>query len=120
MSKKNYKWWLVWLLNYVTCGVYGIIWWYNMTKTNNQIAAKRGEAQIGGYIKCMILSFITCGIYGIIWQYKFAKQQIAIAQASGVKTTPTQNAFVLFLIACVPVYNLIAYCANFNNTVNAN
>ena len=118
--KKHYKWWVVFLLNYFTCGIYGIIWWYNMTKTNNKIAAKYGVKRIGGYIKCIILSLITFGIYGIVWQYKFAKQQIAIAEASGVKTTPTQNAFVLFLILLVPYYSLYVYCTNFNKTVNAN
>ena len=120
MDKKNYNWIVVFLLTLVTCGIYGLYWWYSMAKTNNEIAAQRGVAEIPSFIKGFLLGLITCGIYTIYWQYKFYEQQILIAQASGVNNAPTENPILMLLIGYVPFYSYYAICDNYNRTVNAN
>lgn len=56
------------LLSIVTCGIYGIIFWYNYAEDMNRVCNGDGK-ETKNYIIVILLSFITCGIYGLIWQY---------------------------------------------------
>ena len=92
-----------------------------MAKNNNDIAAKLGiKDKRMCIILALLLGFVTCGIVPLVWMYRFARQQIAVANAKGVITVPTQSPIVLFLVyVFVPVYNFYAVCENYNRTVDA-
>lgn len=120
MERKKFNWLVVILLNYVTCGIYLIYWWYKMGQENNDIAEKYGIFKTQNYIVAYLLGILTCGIYLIYWMYKFCEQQILIAQASGVENAPTNNPFLMLLITFVPFYSFYALCDNYNRTAEAN
>ena len=54
------------ILSIVTCGIYGIIWFVQLTD-EVKIAAEDNEFQSGGI--AFLLTLVTCGIYGIYWAY---------------------------------------------------
>ncbi len=118
--KKRFEFVLTFVLNYITCGIYGIYMWYTMAECNNRVARKYGIPEIKGYIIAILLGAVTCGIYTYYWMYKFMEQQAAIAKASGTELKPTDSPVVLFILMFVPVYSFYVLCDNYNRGIDAN
>ncbi len=116
---KKFSWIKALLLPCITCGIYNLYMWHVMTKNSNKMAEEKGVNKIMGFIPALLLGCITFGIYTLVWNFKFQKQQIAIAEACGIKTKPTQSAFLLFILMIVPIYSYIVLCGNYNNNVDA-
>ncbi len=58
------------LLTIVTCGLYGIYWWY----TIHEEAMKVNPQEITqSFAISYLLSIVTCGIYMFYWQYKLGR-----------------------------------------------
>ena len=57
------------ILTFVTCGFYGIYWWY---KIFGEVAADLGRTDINPVME-IVLTFLTCGVYGIYLCYKYPK-----------------------------------------------
>ena len=75
---------LVILLSIITCGIYGIYYWYKFTEDLNTLG--RGDGQESpNYIIVLLLSSITCGIYAFFWYYKQGNRMQAIGQRNGGK-----------------------------------
>ena len=115
---KKYEWWKVFLLSMVTFGIYGIVWWYQMTEAHNEMAKKYGVEEIKGYIIALLLGIITCGIYTIIWTIKFMDQNVKLLHAQGKTAAPTETPALLWLITYVPIYSYIVVCDNHNKLVD--
>lgn len=80
------------ILSIVTCGIYGIIWFVEITDdakaaSNDQTLPSGGTA--------FLLTLVTCGIYGFIWAYKMGK---AINQARVNKGMVDDDKSVLYLV----------------------
>ena len=61
--------WLAMLLSIVTCGIYGIYFFYVMNEDVNELCKKDGKENMN-YILVLLLSFVTCGIYYFVWLYQ--------------------------------------------------
>ena len=61
------------ILNFITCGIYGIYFWYLYVEDINTVFYGDGEDS-PNYILVLVLSLITCGIYGFYWYYKQANR----------------------------------------------
>ncbi len=116
---KKVKWWALLIFPFITCGIYALVALARMSKNSNKIAEACGEKKIIGFIPALLLGFVTCGILWLVWAIKFHSQQIKIANANGISTKPAKNAFVLFILMFVPVYNCIVICDNYNRNVDA-
>lgn len=116
---KKVKFLNLFLLPYITAGIYHLVAYARMSRTSNKIAESCGEKKIIGYIPAFFLGFFTCGIFWIVWQVKYQKQQIAIAHANGISTKPAKNTFLLFLIRYIPVYGKLVITGNYNRNVDA-
>lgn len=66
IKQRNYL--VMVLLSIITCGIYGIIFWYQYTEDLNTVCNGDGK-ETQNYIIVILLNFITCGIYGLIWMY---------------------------------------------------
>ncbi len=99
------------ILSIVTCGIYGIIWFINLTDDTN---AASGEPGTSGGV-AFLLTLVTCGIYSLYWAYKQgekldrvkAKNHGAAGGSSGI----------LYLILCLLGLNIIVY-ALMQDTLN--
>ena len=97
--------WITWfLLNIVTCGIYGMYIWYKMTKDMNDIAGKVDEKPIMGFILQLLLGVITCGIWSIVWMFQFFGLMGRLSDKYGAGITP-ENAFVKLIISIIPIYS---------------
>lgn len=57
----------------LTCGLYGIYYWYRYGEDVNVICKDDGKETMN-YIVAWILSIVTCGIYGMYWTYTMASR----------------------------------------------
>ena len=59
------------ILSIVTCGIYGIYWFIQLTNESNYLCNRQGYAS-GGV--AFLLTLVTCDIYGIYWAYKMGEK----------------------------------------------
>ena len=90
------------ILSVITCGIYGIIWFVEITDdakaaSNDQTLPSGGTA--------FLLTLVTCGIYGFIWAYKMGK---AINQARVNKGMVDDDKSVLYLVLQIFGLGLVA------------
>ena len=53
------------VLSIITCGIYGIYWYYCLNEDINEVTGRPGTS--GGMV--ILFSIITCNIYGLFWDY---------------------------------------------------
>lgn len=70
----NRKVWKIWLLSFLTLGIYGIVVMFAMAKETNISCADDGK-HTRGFWGAIFLSIITLGIYCLVWYYKWATRE---------------------------------------------
>ena len=94
MEKKNIV--LAIVLTLVTCGIYGIYWFYTMTEDVHRLVGRRTTADGG---MAILYSLVTCGIYSLYWMYKMGEGLTEAKMMRGMMAD--QNAGLLYLILAV-------------------
>ncbi len=61
-------------LNIVTCGIYGIICLYEISKDINTIASRYDNKKTMNYVVAWLLSTVTFGISIIVWYHKISSR----------------------------------------------
>ena len=79
------------LLSLVTCGIYALVWVYQVTE---ELKAVSGDESLSG-IMAVILPIVTCNIYGWFMGYKWGK---ALPAAQSKYGLPAEDKSTLFLI----------------------
>ena len=85
------------LLTIITCGIYGIVFWYNYTDDLNTVCNGDGK-QTRNYLITLLLSIITCGIYYWIWVYGVGNRLSANAPRYGNRFTEDGTTVLLWMI----------------------
>lgn len=113
------------ILNFITCGIYGIYFWYLYVEDINTVFYGDGEDS-PNYILVLVLSLITCGIYGFYWYYKQANRIYRGAyDRYGVQVNETGTSILLWMILGSLVCGLGTFVAqyfminNMNKVANA-
>jgi len=104
------------ILSIVTCGIYGIIWFINLT---DDMKRASGDESLSG-VKSFVLTLVTCGIYGFIWAYKMGK---ASYKAGLNYRMEAKDNSVLYLILQIFGLAIVNYCLiqnDLNNMANSN
>lgn len=91
------------ILSLITCGIYGIIWFINLTDDAAYINEDRSFS--GG--KAFLFTLITCGIYAIYWNYKMGK---TLYEGKTKRGLPASDNSVLYLILCIFGLGIVNYC----------
>ena len=91
------------LLSIITCGIYGIVWFINLT---DDVARASEDNELSGG-KAFLFTLITCGFYGFYWAYKLGKD-LYIAQTKH-KMPATDNS-TLYLILQIFGLSIVTYC----------
>ncbi|MCQ2480166.1 MAG: DUF4234 domain-containing protein [Clostridia bacterium] len=84
------------LLTIVTCGIYGLYWYYCIVQ---DVAAASGQADDMSPAMVVFVSIITCGIYGWIWFYNAGSKIDGIKQRNGEQGS-SLNIIYLILAVC--------------------
>ncbi|MDL2233336.1 DUF4234 domain-containing protein [Ruminococcaceae bacterium OttesenSCG-928-L11] len=92
MTQKNIA--LNIILSVVTCGIYGIYWYYciatDIYNSRNNISTTP--------ILTIVLNLVTCGIYGIYVYYKWGKAMYEVCTERGI---PCEDRSILYLILSI-------------------
>lgn len=107
------------ILSIVTCGIYGIYWYYmilNDLYTANNLPSKAGTD--------ILLTIVTCGIYGIYMAYQMGKMVNSAHIQWGL---PEKDDSVVYLLLFFFGLGIVNYCLvqtdlndNLGPVVNAN
>ncbi len=85
--KTNRGLWKTILLNLVTCGIYGIIFYSSVGENINQIASRRdGKNTLHYCLVYFLLGPITCEIFSIVWLHSLSNRIGDEARARGIAT----------------------------------
>ncbi len=85
------------LLNIITLGIYGIIFWYQYTDDLNTICYGDGK-KTTNYLIVILLSIITCGIYYWIWLYGVGNRLQENAPRYGTSFNENGTTVLLWMI----------------------
>ncbi len=85
------------LLTLITCGIYGIVFWYNYTDDLNTVCNGDGK-QTRNFLITILLSIITCGIYYWIWVYGVGNRLSTNAPRYGSRFTEDGTTVLLWMI----------------------
>lgn len=91
------------LLSIVTCGIYGIIWFINLT---DDVAKLADDNEFSGG-KAFLFTLLTCGIYGFYWAYKIGKD---IFEAQNKRNVPATDNSTVYLILQIFGLAIVTYC----------
>ncbi len=91
------------ILSIVTCGIYGLIWFFNIVSDLNTAVPRDGDKTPG---VVLILSIITCGIYALIWAYQSGEKIDALKQKIG---EPASSSAVLYLVLSLFGLGIVVY-----------
>lgn len=100
--------WVYLLLNFVTCGIYGLYFWYVWNEDVNRICAGDGQ-EMPNYIVVVLLGIITCGIYIFYWMYKQGNRLQANAGRYGVQIQENGSTFLLWALLGLITCSLAQY-----------
>lgn len=91
------------ILSFVTCGIYAIIWFINLTDDVNTASEETGTS--GG--TAFLLTLITCGIYGFYWAYTMGKKMQTAGEKRGVALADNS---ILYLVLQLFGLGIVNYC----------
>ena len=91
------------LLSFVTCGIYGIVWFFNLTDDASKL---NNNPEFTG-IKSFLFSLLTCGIYTIYWNYKMGQE---LHEAAKKRNMNTSDNSILYLILSLVGLGIVSYC----------
>ena len=82
------------IFSLVTCGIYGLYWFYKLTEESHALLGRRTTASGG---MAILFTLISCGIYGIYWLYKIAETVNEAKQNRGMKIESSAPIIYLLL-----------------------
>ena len=91
------------ILTFITCGIYGIVWFINIT---DDVAVVSEDHTISGG-KAFLFTLITCGIYGIYWSYQMGKK---LYEAKTKKGLYAFDNSILYLVLNLVDLGIVNYC----------
>lgn len=92
------------ILSLVTCGIYGLIWFVEMT---NDVKEYAEDTELASGGMALLFTIITCGIYGIYWAYKMGQ---LMNQAQTKNNVPAADNSVLYLVLEIVGLGIVTYC----------
>ncbi len=84
---------LVYFLSMITCGLYGLYWFF---VTSEDINRGLGRKEMNPILD-FILIWLTCGLWWFWWSWKASEAIVEVQEAWGVR--PKMDAALLFIIA---------------------
>lgn len=92
------------ILSIITCGIYGIVWFIQMTDEAKEYSE---DVNMQSGAMAFLLTLVTCGIYGIYWAYQMGKM---ISAAQEKNNIPTTDNSVLYLVLQLFGLSIVNYC----------
>ncbi len=92
------------ILSIITCGIYGLYWYFCLVNDLNTAVPQPGDQGAG---MVLLLSIITCGIYSWFWLYKAGEKSEKIKAMVG--EAPGSSS-ILYLLLAIFSLGIVVYC----------
>lgn len=92
------------ILTVVTCGIYGLVWFVQLTDDAKEYS---GDTEMQSGVLALVLTLITCGIYGFYWDYKMAKM---LQDAQTKNNLPANDNTIMYVILHLVGLAIVNYC----------
>ncbi len=102
------------ILTFLTCGIYGIIWFVNLTDDVNLLSEEKGESSGA---MCFLLSILTCGIYFIYWSYRMGQKLKIASENYGLVIADNSVVYLVLCILKLDIVNYVLMQDNINRIV---
>ena len=90
------------ILTLITCGIYGIYWYYCLIRDMTVVSGKKDELSPG---MTVLVTIITCGIYGCVWFYRAGEKMDKIKKNNG-----TPLSIIYLIVSVIPLFDIVDYC----------
>ncbi len=81
---KKRKYWRYLLLNIITLGIYGIVFWYKWTKDINKIC-EGDDYDSANYLLVALLDCVSLSIFSFVWNYQMVERMYQKAPEYGIE-----------------------------------
>ena len=121
IQERNF--WVLLLLNIVTCGIYSYYYIYTTTRDINTMVGNDGQNTEP--TTALLLCIFTCGIYTWFWYYAQGNRIKALADRNGIPCQENGTSYLMWLIfgslLCGIGYyvGLYLFIKNLNNIIRA-
>lgn len=92
---------VVYILTVVTCGIYGIIWFF---KVCEEINGALGREEFNA-VKELLLTIVTCGLWGLWLMWRMSEAVVEVEQTFGAE--PKFDPPIVFVIALMGFSTLV-------------
>lgn len=92
------------VLTFITCGIYGLVWFVQMT---DDAIGYSEDTEMQSGILALVLTLVTCGLYGFYWDYKMAKM---IESAQTKNNLPASDNSIMYIILHLVGLSIVNYC----------
>ena len=110
----NRKVWKIWLLSFLTLGIYGVVVMFAMAKETNISCAEDGK-HTRGFWGVIFLSIITLGIYGFVWYYKWANREYGYLTRNRTQGGILSGGDLAFLMLITFILTFVLLIASIRN-----
>lgn len=91
------------ILSIVTCGIYSLYWFYQMT---NDVASTNNKEYTTSGGTAILLTIVTCGIYSFYWNYKMGK---ALDDVNMGRGRATQDRALVYLLLSIFGLSIVSW-----------
>ena len=91
------------VLSIVTCGIYGLYWFYCLNEDTNKVS---NEPKPTSGVVAILLTLVTCGIYGFYWMFKHGDM---VDKAFSQRGQETSSRGVLYLVLSVVGLSIVSF-----------
>ena len=98
------------ILSLITCGIYGLVWLYQLLQTLYRVNNQPSNAALD-----IVLIFVTCGIWSIYLGYKMGKLESGAYTAHGLPFRDDSILYVILAIFSLSIVNWAIIQTNINN-----
>lgn len=107
------------ILNIITCGIYGIIFWISFTDDINRACQGDGD-ETPNYLLVFVLTIVTCGLYMFYWIYKLGNRIQNNGPRYGLNIQESGTTLLLWYVIGSLVCGIGSYVALYFIIKNAN
>ncbi len=104
------------ILSIVTCGIYGIFWFIQLTDDVRTLA---GDTQTASGGTAFLLTLVTCNIYGWYWAYKRGENIDTIKTQRGAASSNSGILYIILQALGLGIINYAIMQSEVNNAIAA-
>lgn len=98
------------ILTFITCGIYGLCWMYQLTEEVHALSQKPRTPD-GGTV--VLYTILTCTFYFYYWLYKIGGELVELRQSNGLPPDSVSNRTYMYVTVVMTIFYVLFTTANY-------